>query len=242
MAALRRRGPSAVLLAVAALAPAPLLAACGGDGHEYVTNSDAGVYLRVPDSWTVLEPEQDADPNTPDDGSDQWIRVLDSAEQPTLDHLATYSPADPLMLMQVSPLSFEERDDLSYSSLRSLPLGLDPVEVLQQLEAARVQAEAAQEPLAEPEIDLVLLDSDDLTTSDGYRGERVAFSFVAEGELAEQLNVTAGEDITIDHSAMVDAGTTQVLSLTVVARSDSYAERRDEIDDIVGSWTVEEPR
>jgi len=226
--------------AVAAAAAA--LAGCGGDGHEYVSNADAGMYARVPEDWTVIEPPADEDPNTPGDASQIWTRVFDSSDDPTLDHLDGYAPEDPMVLMQATPLTLTERDDLDYSVLRSGGLGVDPISVLEMLEAQRILAENGGEAPPQAEISIQLLDSSDLTTDDGYRGERVVFRFVAEGTVAEQLAVEPGADITIDHSAVTDPATTQVLSLTVVAQSDAYDERFDEISSIVDSWTVEEPR
>jgi hypothetical protein len=226
----------------AVAAAAAVLGACGGDGHEYVSNTDAGMYARVPDDWTVIEPPSDEDPNTPDDASDIWVRVFDSSDDPTLDHLDGYAPEDPLVLMQATPLTLTERDDLDYSALRSGGLGVDPINVLETLEAQRILAENSGEQVPPSEISLQLLDSSDLTTDEGYRGERVVFRFIAEGNVAEQLAVEPGADITIDHSAVTNPATTQVLSLTVVAQSDAYDERFDEISDIVESWTVEEPR
>lgn len=208
----RRRGS---LLAVVVVALT--VAACGGSGYEYVENDDAGLYFRVPDTWSVVPVD------TTDDGipetllqSEQWVRLLDRSADPALANLAAVLPDQPVGLASVSTVATNaERDALDYVALRSMALG------------------GEDDPLAlasTPDSGVELVSIDDVTTDEGLRGERIVFT-VAEDD---------GGLVTFDQTAMVNPLTTEIYRLFLKCEAHCYEANRSEIDDIVDSWTIEQ--
>jgi hypothetical protein len=131
-----------------------LLAACGGSGFEYVTNSDEGLFFKIPSSWASL-PHAEAE----EDGV--WARIVDGADDPAADHLDERLPAAPVGLAQVVPVG-SQRDAVSLQFLRSLSFGADPLELAQQG-------------------DIRVLRRDDIVTEAGFRGERIAVTIPLDG-------------------------------------------------------------
>lgn len=204
------------------------LASCGGTGYEYVSNTDEGLFLRVPDGWSVIDVDTDdgtlGRPGVPLD----WVRVMDSAPAPAATNYTTAVPAYPVGITAVEPVeTFAQRDGLSLEALRSYALanyltpdpndptgaGTDPLNLDQE---------------ADGPVEVVDFD-DSVTFEGGYRGQRIVFD----------LELDDGQVVTIDQTAVVDVDTTEVYRLLIKCEAQCYADRRAEIDDIVDSWTIE---
>jgi hypothetical protein len=209
----RLRGLLAVVAAAVAFGA---LSACGGSGYEYVQNDDAGLYFRVPDSWTVLEVEE-TDSGRPAPAvatPDPWLRLIDRSPTPGAGNYQASLPGYPVGLASVRAVeSAEARDGLDYATLRSSVLGEDPL----------VLAD-------EPGGTLELVDGYDITTDEGLRGQRLVYSVQVEGD----------RYVTYDHTALVNENTTEVYELLLKCEATCYEANRGEIDDIVDSWTIEQ--
>jgi hypothetical protein len=192
------------------------LAACGDNGYEYVSNSDAGLYFRVPDSWAVL-PVQTGDTGRPEavgDPADSWARLIDRSPNPGPANFESPVPSYPVGIAVVETVpDLDTRDALDLASLRALANnGTDPF------------AEAQNEGT-----NLQLVDLYDVDTADDVRGQRVVFT----------IHRDDGTYVTYDQTALVDNRTTELFRLLVKCESTCYERNRDEIDDIAGSWTVD---
>lgn len=191
------------------------LTACGGSGYEYVENDDAGLYFRVPDSWSVLEVEEEDTGRPEGRGAvpDPWLRLLDRSPTPGASNYQAQVPSYPVGLASVTPVAtLQERDTLDYATMRSSVLGEDPLTLAEQ-----------------PDSSLELVDGYDIIDIAGMRGQRWIYT----------IEVEAGRFVTIDHTSLVNDDTTEVYSLALKCESTCYEDNRDEIDDIVDSWTIE---
>ena len=208
----RRKGSWLVVVVIALT-----VAACGGSGYEYVENDDAGLYFRVPDTWSVV-PVDTTDEGIPETllQSEQWVRLLDRSTEPGLANLQAVLPRQPVGLASVSSVATNsERDGLDYVALRSMALG------------------GEDDPLAlasTPDSGVELVSIDDVTTDDGLRGERIVFTVTRDD----------GGLVTFDQTALVNPLTTEIYRLFLKCESHCYEASRGEIDDIVDSWTIEQ--
>jgi hypothetical protein len=106
------------------------------------------------------------------------------------------------------------RDTLDYEALRGLAYGgTDPY------------TESCEEDST-----IQLVDLYDVTESDSVRGQRVIFTVRGED----------GRYVTYDQTAMVNNITTEIYRLLLKCESTCYERNRDEIDDIVDSWTIDQ--
>jgi len=208
----RRRGSLLVVVVIALT-----VGACGDSGYEYVENDDAGLYFRVPDTWSVV-PVDTTDEAIPETllQSEQWVRLLDRSADPGLANLQAVLPAEPVGLASVSTVATNtERDALDYVVLRSMALG------------------GEDDPLAlasTPDSGVDLVSIADVTTDEGLRGERIVFTVTQDD----------GGLVTFDQTAMVNPLTTEIYRLFLKCESHCYEANRGEIDDIVDSWTIEQ--
>jgi hypothetical protein len=206
------RGRFVFFVVVAALAAG----ACGGDsGYDYVSNTGAGLYFRVPNDWTVFDVDTGA--GRPDAIVPQspWIRVLDASPNPTETNFLADVPTSPVGIAEIQPLQLR-RDDVSLSELRALALDGqgDPVRLV--------------EEGSNPNLELVSLE--DVSTADGFRGERMVFN----------LQVTPGQYVTIDQTALMNNDLTEIYRLLLKCESACYEDHRSEINGIVDSWTIDQ--
>jgi hypothetical protein len=208
----RRRGSLLVVVVIALT-----VVACGGSGYEYVENDDAGLYFRVPDTWSVV-PVDTTDEAVPETllQSEQWVRLLDRSSEPDLANLQAQAPTAPVGLASVSSVATNaERDELDYAALRSMALS------------------GEDDPLAlasTSDSGVALVSLEDVTTDDGVRGERIVFTVTQDG----------GGLVTFDHTALVNPLTTEIYRLFLKCEAHCYEANRGEIDDIVDSWTIEQ--
>jgi hypothetical protein len=207
------------LLAVALALVA--VGACGTSGYQYVENDDLGIYARLPDDWAVYD-ESDLFPDDSDRqrelrGQQAWFRSFDAAEDPSAE--ASQSPGDdtPTGVVTVRALSRQEREQLNLSVLRGRgnPM-LDPLAA----EAAGSGGEVA------------VLSDEPVEFEGGFTGIHTVF--VVE---------TDDEPIVFDQVAVRNADTTAIAVFLVSCSEDCYFEtHKDEIADVVDSWTIQEVR
>ncbi len=205
------------------VAAALLVTSCGGSGYEYVSNDAAGIFFKVPDDWSVFEVDTDPGtlgrPGVPLD----WARVVDSSASPTVTNFISAVPAEPVGAAFVEPVeTAAQRDALDLEMLRTYALA-------GYLEEGTEPAD----PLAlnqEPDGPVEVVNGYDVNLEGGFRGQRIVFN----------LEVAPGQIVTIDQTALVDPETTEVYRLVIKCEAHCYADRQDEIDEIVDSWTIEQ--
>lgn len=194
------------------------LTGCGDSGYEYVSNRDAGLHFRVPDTWEVIEVDDSDDgiPETIGTAEGDWLRVLDRSPSPAVGNFVADLPLYPVGVASVVPLAtLDDRDQLDYATLRAMAMGgtEDP------LDLASTDGSGVE-----------LVSIDDITTGEGLRGERIVFTMTQDD----------GSLLTVDQTAMVDPQTTEVYRLLLKCEAHCYESNRDEIDDIAASWTIDQ--
>lgn len=194
-----------------------LIAGCGGgSGQQYLTNHDAGLYLRFPDSWERFELSGEQRPTSR--VPEIWSYSFDAAADADPNSWAAAGRPDPSGYVQVTGLlTSRPRDTISLSYLRSRSLGgsADPFQILE-----------------DGSDDIELVDYDEPVNDAGYFGVRIT------------LNVRTGDATfeTFTHLAMVDPDHNLLYELRVGCESSCFVDNDDTIGDIFDSITIEEPR
>ncbi len=199
--------------------------ACGGSGYQFVQNEGLGVYAKVPDDWEIYD-ERDlllssGDFEVDDPALDQaaervWFRGFDSGDDPSVENAADFTGPEPRGFIQALPLARAQREQVNLTALRSFVNGgVDPV------------AAYRANPLGNTRVVL-----DEPAEFDaGYHGVHTVWG-KTEG------STTAW----IDQTVVLDK-TNSVLFLFVTGcdRRCFTDTHKDEIVEIVDSWTIQEP-
>lgn len=193
--------------------------ACGGSGYQFVQNDDLGVYAKLPGDWEIYD-ERDLFPEDSDTQLERrregmWVRTFDGSDDPSAEASTSPGEGDPTGIVQVRALSPDEREQINLSALRGLgnPQA-DPV--------AAARANAPVQVLADEPVKF----------DGGYHGVHTVFAVTPEG--GNHLVVT-------DRTVLLDAASTTMFVFQVACAEDCYLEtHKDEIADIVDSWTIQE--
>jgi hypothetical protein len=114
--------------AAAAVFAALVLGACGSPSAKYVKNSDLGVFLKVPDTWTVFEVQTNG-PGLVNMGSQvaklAWMVGFDGAAQPARAHLDEAVPAEPVGSLQILPAIGSSIEHSVSGLIKALSTGSD---------------------------------------------------------------------------------------------------------------------
>jgi hypothetical protein len=192
--------------------------ACGGSGYQFVQNEDLGVYAKLPGDWKIYD-EHDLFPDDSDRQLERrsqlmWLRTFDGSDDPSAEASTRAGDADPTGAVQVRALTPDEREQINLSALRGLgnPQG-DPVA------AARAN------------VPVQVLANDPVKFDGGYHGVHVVFAVAGSG----------GDLVVTDRTVLLDADSTTMFVFQVACAEDCYLEtHKDEIADIVDSWTIQE--
>jgi hypothetical protein len=213
-----RVSPSLLAVAIALV----VADACGTSGYQYVSNEDLGIYAKLPDDWTVYD-EADLFPDDTERERDRraqqaWFRSFDGSDDPSAE--ASQSPGDdtPTGVVTVRALSRQEREQLNLSVLRGRgnPM-LDPV-----------AAESAGGSGGE----VAVLSDDPVEYEGGFTGIHTVF-----------LVETPDEPVVFDQVAVRNADTSAIAVFLVSCSESCYFDtHKDEIADVVDSWTIQEVR
>jgi hypothetical protein len=199
-----RRG--ALVLAGAVLGGL-VLGACGSD-YSYLSHDSSGLYYRLPESWTALSLPEDDESST----SVSYLRVLDSASDPSLAHLDQVGDS-PVGVVQVLDLSPAQRDTLSLSTLRELATNGDG-------DPFDLQEEAGS--------GLKVLRYRDLEVEGGYKGSRIAFSRTEDD----------GSTVVTEQLALLAPNSDRIYQVIIHCSETCFSERKSEIDVVLDSWNV----
>lgn len=213
-----RVSPSLVVVGAALTVGA---VACGGSGYQYVENDELGVYARLPDDWTIYD-ETDLFPESSEREMERqqaqvWMRTFDAAAEPSVDASRSISAAHPTGVFAVRALTPQQRENLDLGALRG---GGDPTH-------DPVAADAADDQGI-----ITVLSDEPVEFDGGYSGVHTVFVIERDG--------TA---VVTDQTAVRNAESTAIAMFQVGCTEACYFETyKDEIADLVDSWTVQEVR
>jgi hypothetical protein len=186
-----------------------LLGACGDADNTYVEEQGSGLFMRLPNDWTVFDVENGkpaADPST-DVNFGAWSVLIDGAVQPDRAHGEDAAPEEPVGTVQVVPLAmFQSPPALAHSTLRSffMPDGSDPLE-------------AGLDDLEYDEID-----------NGAHWGNRLTAT-IDQG----------GQPVRVAQLAFFDDGGDRVHVVRILCSIECFADNEDEIDGVLDSFTLE---
>jgi hypothetical protein len=195
------------------------VSACGGSGYQFVQNDDLGVYAKLPGDWEIYD-EHDLFPEDSDRQLERrreamWVRTFDGSDDPSAEASTSPGDGDPTGIVQVRALTPGEREQINLSALRGLG---NP-------QADPVAAARANAPVR-------VLEDEPVEFEGGFHGVHTVFGVAPEGE--NDLVVT-------DRTVLLDAASTTMFVFQVACAEDCYLEtHKDEIADIVESWTIQE--
>jgi hypothetical protein len=193
--------------------------ACGGSGYQFVQNEDLGVYAKLPGDWEIYD-ERDL---FPDDSKSElerraqamWVRTFDGSDDPSPEASTSPGGSDPTGVVQVRTLTRDEREQINLSALRGLG---NP-------QADPVAAARANVPVQ------VLID-EPVEFDGGFHGVHTVFAVSPQ---------EGGDLVVTDRTVLLDSAGTTMFAFQVACAEDCYLEtHKDEIADIVDSWTIQE--
>lgn len=209
---------------VAVLAAAVLLAGCGAPEYTYVTNSAERTYLRVPHSWQELDDQAifsafELDGSSEEELEGIWFEGYDADPEPSIDHLVGATSPSPSVLVGVRTVPETARGQVSLDLLRDV---FRPV-------SATARAEDAMDPTS-PFSAFSLVSDEVLTPGGGLRGVRTVYRYKIEG----------GPTQVFDQVAYMNDDASKIYMLYARCSTDCYEQRRQEITNVVSSFTVRE--
>jgi hypothetical protein len=204
------------------VAAAGLLAACGDTSFTYMKNSDDQTYLRLPRSWDVLQTDQEADPQA--DVPLPWQRSFDAAGAASLDNIMTYAPTDVVGRLTVFYVTAAAVDQLSAEDIRTAvsPLQADPLTLSEEANAAKGKLRG------------FTVESRD----GGLHGSRVVYDLVSDDGTVATFDQTTLIDPKPYANPKSGGSMYKVYALSVHCQVDCYDRAKDDIDDVISSWTV----
>jgi hypothetical protein len=216
---LRRRAVWAVTVALVAV-----LSGCGAPEYTYVTNSTDRTYLRIPNSWRPIDERAldeaiglDATSEAAQDGF--WLEGYDADATPSPDHLFGQHSAAPAVFIGVRAVPETARGQISLDLLRDL---FRPV-------SAAAREEDAMNP-ASTFTGFQLMEDQVLTPGDGLRGVHVVYRY----------KIGGGPSQVFDQIAYVNDDASKLYMFYVRCSTDCYQQRKQEIANVVSSFTVRE--
>ncbi|HZA76577.1 MAG TPA: hypothetical protein VE623_09340 [Acidimicrobiales bacterium] len=195
------------------------VSACGGSGYQFVANEDLGVYAKLPDGWTIYD-EADLFPDDTDQQLERrrasmWVRMFDASDDPTAEDPLLPGKGDPRGVVQAVRLTPEQREQVNLTSLRGLldPTG-DPVAIARQTPAIEVIVDEPSE------------------FDGGYHGAHTVFAVTPE---------PGADPVLYDRTVLLDSTSTTMFLFQVACEEECFLDtHRDEIAEIVDSWTIQE--
>jgi hypothetical protein len=206
------------------LLAAAVLTGCGAPEYTYVTNSDDRTYLRIPHSWQPIDEKAldeaiGLDPTDEEQQEGFWLAGYDADATPSADHLLGQHSAAPAVFIGVRDVPAVARGQISLDLLRDL---FRPV-------SATAREEAAMNP-ASPFTGFSLMQDQVLTPGDGLRGVHVVYRY----------KIGGGPTQVFDQIAYVNDDASKLYMFYVRCSSDCYEQRKQEIANVVSSFTVRE--
>lgn len=198
------------------------VAACGTPEYTYVKNTDAGLYLKVPRSWSsfdsaAVNARVTAGAPAPVDGQPRpnqpWHAAFDAARTPSVDHVFGTNPEAPVVWTFVRDVAPQERGRISLNAMRDLVMPVS--EAASQAEASGKTGEFQVQA------------DEELNPQKGIYGLRTVFSHLESGVMQ-----------TVDQTVLTNDKHTKLYYLVVRCSAQCFKDRKDQISTIVESFTV----
>lgn len=207
----------------AALVGGLLLGGCGTPDYRYATNTDDGLYFKVPAGWSRVDQHELDDLATA--GLDEqaaaalkassWSIAFDSQHPPSAHHIVSVDVPSPVAYARVLQVPLANRSGITLDALRDIFV---PVTA-----KARTTATTAGSRLG-----AFALQSSDTHAPAGFTGVHQVFRY-GSGSAAQVFDQTAWA--TRDHS--------RIYLLLVRCDDTCYRQRHDELAAVVRSFTVD---
>jgi hypothetical protein len=217
------RPTRAVLSLAAALAAGTLAgAACGESQSKYVGNGSENAYFKVPRAYELFDLPTGRDdrlqPENPEEVELLWSVGFDADDDPAVENVQAARDYDvavdsPVGIASIYQVQGSYNQQLSLTTLRTVPLGFDPLYVQDDAE------------------DLVeIIDFAPLRGDTGLQGSRVLFN----------MRPTVDDPWrTYDMTTYFDQGRFRMYTFTVGCSAPCFKDREAEIRRVTSSWTVE---
>jgi hypothetical protein len=204
-------------------------ASCMDSGYQFVENDEFGIYAKVPDDWTVYRSDEVlaavSGASSEEATSDRleprvWLNTFDASDDPSPAGALELGADEPRGSVRVFRLTREERNQINLSTMRGAIIGTDPITASSQ--SAMGGGQEVQVLVDEPaEFD------------GGYHGVHTVFV----------ASRPTGGVAVVDQTALLDSTSSVLVLFVVSCDEDCYFETsRDEINEIVDSWAIEEAR
>lgn len=194
-----------------ALAASLLTAACGDADNTYVKESGSGLFLRLPNDWTVF-PVKDGKPaGDPRIDADfgAWSVVIDGHRNPRRSHIEEPATDEPVGTVDVVPmLALQSPLPLAHATLRSL-FTVDGSDALESDDVRDLEYD---------EVDL-----------GGHWGSR----------LVGTVSVDGVEEIRVAQLAFFDDSGERIYVVRIQCSLDCFDDHETEIEAILDSFTLE---
>ncbi len=194
------------------------LSGCGAPAYNYVTDSAAKTYYKVPHGWhsvsqsalnNVLTGGQPSNPNI-------WMAGFDGDQKPSADRASSFTVSKPFAFSVVIQLSTDATNSLSYNTMRDFLL---PVTAQQRQSVAAAGSSGLS--------DFKQIRDDTITSRGGIHGVRETFQYTLQG-VAD----------TWDEAVLTNANETVVYFLMVHCTNSCYRQNQADINTVMSSFTV----
>jgi hypothetical protein len=197
------------------------LTACGTPQFNYVADSSAGTYYKVPYGWHEISQQ---DLNTAleaagGSGAGVWSTAFDAGTSPSASHFLAGDVSQPFLFAEVGQVSSTVSNELSYNMLRDFML---PV-----TSNSRTQDSESGFPLT----NFKQIRDQTITAGQGVHGVRETFQYTFPG----------GFNDTFDEDVLTNADQTVVYFLMVHCLNSCYSQNQNDIDTVMSSFTVGSP-
>ncbi len=199
-----------------AVAVAVAVVACGAPEHTFVASPEADLVLKLPRSWSTVRNQTTASSTTgqPDGG---WSAVFDGAREPDAKHVDLNSAVKaPVAYARVTVLDGDAANSMNSDKLRDIMLPF----------TASARAQVANDPRAKTFQQI----SDYDVRSPVASGVHVVYSY----------DLGHGREV-FDQIAMVGSKKTRVYMLVVRCDQACYDTQKNQINEIMKSFTVKVP-
>jgi hypothetical protein len=194
------------------------LSGCSAPAYQYVADSSAGAYYKVPTQWHSIS-QQQIDASLQSEGESAaglWLTEYDAGTGPNANHVLAGNLAQPFAFAEVLTLNSTASNELSYNMLRDFML---PV-------TSDTRSTEDQEGF--PLTDFKQLLDQTITGKQGVHGVREIFQYTFPGGAAN----------TFDEDVLTNADQTEVYLLMVHCTATCYTQNQNAINTVMTSFTV----
>lgn len=193
---------------------------CAAPAYNYVADSSAGAYYKVPYSWHQISQKElnAAIEAAGGSSSGGWFTAFDASPNPSALHDGSIDLAEPFVFAEVGELSSTASNELSYNAMRDIWL---PV-------TSEGRQTDAQEGFSGT--NFTQLRDETITGKQGVHGVRETFQYTFDG-------VTD----TFDEVVLTNADQTNLYTLQVHCTASCYTKYENYINTVMTSFTVGSP-